>query len=181
MIMLVTGGAASGKSEYAEQAAAMLGGNKIYLATMRRSDEEDERRVSRHRALRRGKGFLTVERERDLSRCEVPKQSTVLLECLSNLLSNEMFDERGVGPNRAGEEIFAGICKLTEQAKHLVIVSNEIFSDGVPYGETVMQYQQILGELNQRIAGMADRVVEVVCGIPVMLKQEEKDGSLAVF
>ena len=66
-LTLVSGGAASGKSELAEGIATGFGGVLVYLATMEVWDEEDRRRVDRHRTLRAGKGFVTVERPRDLS------------------------------------------------------------------------------------------------------------------
>ena len=83
MLALVSGGSASGKSRFAEDlAAGRSAGTRIYVATMQVWDEESRRRVARHRAMRAGKGFATVERPLDLERLEVPAGSTVLLEDL---------------------------------------------------------------------------------------------------
>ena len=94
----------------------------------------------------------------------------VLLECLSNLTANEMFEKDGAGADRAAEEILAGIDRLREQSGHLIVVTNEIFSDGVRYDEETTEYLRLLGRINQRIAAIADQVTEVVYGIPVPVK-----------
>lgn len=167
---LVSGGAASGKSELAEGIAVGFGGRLVYLATMEVWDQEDRRRVERHRALRAGKGFETVERPRDLGGVRVPAGSTVLLECLSNLTANECFGPGGF--DGAAERILAGVDRLSRQAAHVVIVTNELFSDGLDYPEETARYLSVLAGLNRALAGRADRVVEVVCGLPVFWKGE---------
>jgi len=94
MIALVTGGSASGKSAIAEDLAVRLQGRKrCYLATMEATDEESIRRISRHRELRKEKGFETVERSRNLPEIQdqLEQFDVVLLECLTNLAANEMF------------------------------------------------------------------------------------------
>ena len=143
----------------------------MYLATMEVWDEEDRRRVDRHRTLRAGKGFVTVERPRDLSGAEVPEGSTVLLECLSNLTANECFGPEGF--DGAAERILTGVDRLRRQAAHVVIVTNELFSDGLDYPEETARYLSMLAGLNCRLARQADRVVEVVCGLPVLWKGEK--------
>lgn len=170
-LTLVSGGAASGKSELAEGIATGFGGVLVYLATMEVWDEEDRRRVDRHRTLRAGKGFVTVERPRDLSGAEVPEGSTVLLECLSNLTANECFGPEGF--DGAAERILTGVDRLRRQATHVVIVTNELFSDGLDYPEETARYLSMLAGLNCRLARQADRVVEVVCGLPVLWKGEK--------
>ena len=76
------------------------------------------------------------------------------------------------GKARAEEEILAGVSRLAHQARNLVLVTNEIFSDGYRYEEETMEYQRILGNINVRLAEMADCVTEVVYGIPVRIKKE---------
>ncbi|MBM6869446.1 bifunctional adenosylcobinamide kinase/adenosylcobinamide-phosphate guanylyltransferase [Pseudoflavonifractor phocaeensis] len=167
---LVSGGAASGKSELAEGIAVGLGGRLVYLATMEVWDQEDRRRVERHRKLRAGKGFETVERPRDLAGAEVPAGSTVLLECLSNLTANECFGPDGF--DGAEGRILEGVDRVRARTSHLVIVTNELFSDGLAYPEETGRYLSVLAGLNRALAGRADRVVEVVCGLPVVWKGE---------
>ena len=171
VVLFVTGGSGSGKSEYAEARCLELGkGPKIYLATMDASDEESLLRIKRHRQQRAGKGFETLECPLYLEQAEVPQTSTVLLECLSTLAANELFAPGGRGEH-AGKAILAGLQKLTGRAGHTVIVSNQVFSDGTEYDPWTTAYMQLLAELNRAAAQLADEAVEVVCGIPVQLKK----------
>ena len=103
MEALVYGGAASGKSRYAEDLLCALSceGPRIYLATMEAMDEESRARVRRHRALRRNKGFSTLECPRDLGGLTIPVGSSVLLEDLGNLWANELFSPSGFDPDGA--------------------------------------------------------------------------------
>ena len=115
------------------------------------------------------KGFETIERYTELDELLIPKDCVVLLECMSNLVANEMFREGGFHPEVA-EKITEGVKNLLSQAKHVVIVTNEIFSDGILYEEESEQYKKELGQINQKLAEMAEEVVEVVYGIPVWHK-----------
>ena len=95
----------------------------------------------------------------------------LLLECVSNLAANEMFDENGfAGRIQVTEKIISGIKKLQERVSVLVVVTNNIFEDGICYDACTEEYIQALGMINRRLAEQADRVVEVVCGIPVVIK-----------
>ena len=172
MFFVVTGGSGSGKSAFAEKLTASLGeGRRIYIATMMCFDEEGKKRISRHRAMRADKHFETLERYTDLAGLEVPEDSILLLECMSNLTANEMFDESGAG-ERTVEAVMEGICHLREKARHLVVVTNEIFSDGIDYDPETMRYQSYLGQINSEMGRMADQVTEVVYGIPITVKGE---------
>ena len=160
MLVVVTGGSGSGKSAFAEETVLSLGeARRIYIATMQAFDEESHRRIRRHRHMRAGKGFELL----------IPKDCVVLLECMSNLVANEMFREGGFHPEVA-EKITEGVKNLLSQAKHVVIVTNEIFSDGILYEEESEQYKKELGQINQKLAELAEEVVEVVYGIPVWHK-----------
>ena len=169
MLTLVSGGAASGKSEYAESLIlASPARPLVYLATMEVWDDEDRRRVDRHRDLRRNKGFETVEAPRRLVETAVPAHSAVLLECMSNLCVNECFGPEGF--DGAYERIWQGILHLQSQCRDLVIVSNELFSDGRTYSPESGAYRAILARLNRAAAARADQVWEVCCGIPIRWK-----------
>lgn len=174
MITLVTGGSGSGKSAFAEDCVLSCGANKrFYIATMYPFDEESKKRVLRHRKMRAGKGFDTVECFVGLKNVKVSHGSTVLLECMSNLTANEIFREDGAGENTE-EEILEGIRRLKEQAGNLIIVTNEIFSDSVFYEKETQEYQRILGNINRKLAQLADCVVEVVYGIPIYHKRGDR-------
>ncbi len=171
MMTLVSGGAGSGKSAYAEslilQSAAAP---RVYLATMQMWGAEGRQRVERHRRLRAGKGFFTVEQPLNLTEVEIPQGGAVLLEDLSNLTANECFG--GAGFTGAEERILAGVDSVCAQAGELVVVTNEIFSDGVTYPPETARYLDVLAWLNRQLAAQADRVVEVAAGIPIFWKGE---------
>ena len=170
MMELVIGGSGSGKSAYAEaQILALNGECRVYLATMYPYDEESRQRIARHRKMRAEKNFTTVECYRDLEKTEIPEHADVLLECMSNLTANEMFWPEGAGSDTE-EQILRGVEWLRRKARNLVIVSNEIFSDGCEYDSGTKEYQRTLGKINCRLAELADRVTEVVYGIPLEVK-----------
>lgn len=171
-LILVTGGSGSGKSAFAEQLAADApGSDKIYLATMQCWDEESRQRVARHRAMRAERRFLTVECPVDLQGLDLPPCDVVLLECLSNLVANEMFAPEGAETD-AQQAVLQGIAHIRQQCKQLIIVTNEIFSDGVQYAPETERYLHMLGRLNRQLAAQAEQVVEVVCSIPIIWKQK---------
>lgn len=164
MFTLVTGGAASGKSEFAEERALSLSGPRIYLATMEPSGAAD--RIQKHRRQRAGKGFETVERYVGLSGLSLPPSSNVLLECLGNLTANELFSPQGGG----GDAVLAGVEHLLARCAHLTVVTNEVCSGGMNYGGDTLAYMRELARVSRTLAARADCVVEVVCGLPNVLK-----------
>ena len=188
MMVLVTGGAASGKSEYAErlvcgevpETAEVLQaeGPRIYVAAMQPFGSEAKERIRKHRAAREHRGFLTVERYTDLSGLRVPPGSRVLLEDLGNLTANEMFSPGGTtDPGETADAVVRGLLRLKEQCGLLVAVTNEIFSGGSGYPAETTHYMRALGEVNRRAAAAADRVTEVVCGIPVQRRPDPAGGD----
>ncbi len=198
MITLIIGGSGSGKSEFAEKFLIhQMNQNtkevRYYLATMMPTkDMECEKRIARHRALRKDKDFITIEQPLDLEKSmdRMERGAGILLEDLSNLTANEMFlrkasdsktesdtkresdfsDEILIGLT---DRIEAAVRELGEYASNLVIVSNTIFEDGVEYDEATTEYIRALGILNERISAFSDRVIEVVCGIPVSIKKSD--------
>ncbi|MGN0246185.1 MAG: bifunctional adenosylcobinamide kinase/adenosylcobinamide-phosphate guanylyltransferase [Lachnospiraceae bacterium] len=176
MMTLIIGGSGSGKSAYAEDYVVSLSEKKkkYYIATMQIYDDEGEKKMERHRMLRSGKGFFTIEQPVDIKKAVEKMESgekTALLECVSNLTANEMFSEEVPGTEEViTEKIVGGIVALSEQLSHLVIVSNNIFEDGKEYDETTMAYIRAIGRINQKLAELADEVVEVVVGIPLVVK-----------
>lgn len=166
MFTLVIGGAASGKSEFAEVHALKLPGRRIYLATMEPSGAEGRARVERHRCQRAGKGFETVERYTNLAGLLLPPDTNILLECLGNLLANELYSPQGGG----SQAVLAGMDHLLSQSAHLTVVTNEVCSGGTDYAGDTLRYMQELAHINRTLAARADFVVEVVCSLPNVLK-----------
>lgn len=176
MFYLISGGSGSGKSEYAETIAVRFAQEekreKVYIATMMAFDEEAEKKIARHRCMRKKKQFKTVECFMKSSKLILPNNTIVLLDCLSNLLANEMYAENGA-KEEAVQEILNGMENIKEQCVHFVLVTNEIYGDGCIYEQQTQQYVKNLGTLNQMLAKIADVVVEVVCGIPICYKGKE--------
>ena len=173
MLTLVIGGAASGKSAYAEYLAVQSGGPRYYLATMQVWDAECAARVEKHRKMRAAKQFETVECPLHLENIRLPARGTALLEDLGNLTANELYDSAGAGEN-AASAILEGLDQLAGQCAHLIVVSNEVFSGGADYAGDTGRYLKALAQVNNALAARADHVVRVVCGIPVYYKGVEK-------
>ncbi|MCR5665294.1 MAG: bifunctional adenosylcobinamide kinase/adenosylcobinamide-phosphate guanylyltransferase [Eubacterium sp.] len=168
MITMVYGGSGSGKSEFAEELCMKENGEKYYIATMQPYGEEGKKRIERHRALRAGKGFITIEQYVDMQNAPIEQSKVVLLECLSNLVANEVF--RKTRKEDTAQYIYEGICKLQERTNHLVVVTNDVFTDGNHYDETTREYMKVLGCVNRMLAKDAQHIYEVVVGIGIKIK-----------
>ncbi len=168
MITLVTGGSKCGRSSYAEGLLQGAEGAKIYIATMMPYGEEAQITISRHREMRRGKGFETVERYTDIGGAVIPLGSSVLIEDIGNLCANEMFCEEPAD-DPCGR-IVSGIKALAEKAEDIVMVTSQTGSDGIDYDGGTAEYIKVLGQVNAALAQTADNVIECVYGIPVALK-----------
>lgn len=196
MLHIVYGGSASGKSSYAESFAMSLQGEGrlLYIATMypykwntTEIDPETMQRIERHRAMRADKGFDTVECYRHVEHIVAKRQDVLLLECMSNLLANEMYLEpdSNVGSDMAetmspvSNKIVQALIDLSTRVQELVIVTNDVFSDGgsLTYDESTREYVKNLAEINCALAREAATVTEVVCGIPVIVKKNHPMGK----
>lgn len=176
MMTLIIGGSGSGKSAFAEQYVEKIAGarEKYYIATMKVYDEEGKKKVEKHRTQRRGKGFQTIECSSKIENAldtGMERDGVVLLECMSNLVANEMFTDRGIcEKNLVVSRILQGIQVLQDKVGELVIVTNNVSEEGTNYDATTMDYICSLGKINTSLAWKADKVVEVVVGIPVWMK-----------
>ena len=168
MQFLVLGGSACGKSEYAERIVQSFPSPRFYIATMQPYGDEGRERVQKHRAMREGKGFTTIERYKDLLGLILPQRGTVLLECIGNLTANEMFSADC--EKDSTDAVIGGITHLKNQCENLIIVTNETGSDGNIYDEATERYINALGRINAALVLFSDCVYEVVAGIPVCHK-----------
>ena len=180
MIYLVTGGSGSGKSAYAESLLSEFENirSRYYIATMQVYGEEGKKRVERHRRQRAGKGFITSEQTVQIEQAlkkfkDSDKMSYVaLVECVSNLTANEMFDENGQrSEDEVVRRVVSGLKVLSQSVRELVIVTNNVFDDGITYDESTMAYIRALARINIELAAWADEVTEVVAGCPVIWKK----------
>ena len=188
MMGLVTGGASSGKSAYAEQLACSLPGERFYLAAMKPFGEEGARRIARHRALRAGKGFATIECYEGLKTvtAELIVQAhpedrpaatedgcrTALLESLGNVVANALFADDGsiASYDEALEAVLSGVRHVVGLFDNVVIVGDEVGADGLHYDETTETYIRLIGSASCAIARECDLVVECVAAQPFVVK-----------
>ena len=169
MRILLTGGSGCGKSTYAERLARELPAPRYYLATMRPYEAESHAKIARHQAQRADAGFLTIERETNVGGIDFPARGTVLLECMCNLTANEMFDDAG-NERDVYDTILADILTLEQKCDTLIVVTNEVGSDGGEYNASTARYIETIGRLNRALVARFDAVAELVCGIPLVLK-----------
>lgn len=174
MIRVVTGGSGSGKSEYAESLLNNISDKKYYVATMIAYGKEGIDRVNRHKALRAGKHFTTIERQHEIALITEDIDdyaNAILIECVSNLVANEMFDGEGtIDSNAIIEKVVDGIVALENVTDEIVIVTNNVSEDGIEYPVTTSEYIEVLNQVNAKLFDKADVVTEVVAGIPIILK-----------
>ena len=167
MFIIVTGGSAGGKSEYAENLVPNTG-NRVYLATMEPFGAEAETRIARHRKLREGKGFETIECPVNIERVlEACRGKDVLLEDLPNLVANEMFSSHAHSIAGIAEQIL----DLAHISESLICVTGILTADGRKYDESTMKYLKELAAIERTLAAHADRVIEVACGRGSELKR----------
>lgn len=166
-IVLITGGARSGKSTFAEQLALKESKHPIYMATAKIWDEEFRERVLRHQA-RRGKEWTNIEEEKFLSNHDVSNR-LVLIDCVT-LWSTNFFFENNSDIDLSLEQIKKEFDKFTQQDAFFVFVTNEIGLGGTPANDIQRKFTDLLGWVNQYIASKADEVTLMVSGIPMKIK-----------
>ena len=168
MITYIYGGVSSGKSEYAEELISEEFNKKIYLATMENAGEHAGKRVEKHLLQREGKGFFTIEEPRHIKDLNIHEDDNILLEDLTNLLSNNLFNEAGLKNNfkEITEKIFSDIIELENRCNSVFIVGNDIFSTKRNQSKELDIFIDCLFYLHKKIIEVSDRVVEVVYGLP---------------
>lgn len=166
-IILITGGARSGKSTHAEKLALSLSPNPVYLATARIWDEEFKQRVVRHQA-RRGPEWTNIEEEKELSLHPLQGR-VVLIDCVTLWCTNFFFDLKSDTDQAlvAAKEEFN---RFTAQDATFIFVTNEIGMGGTSENELQRKFTDMQGWMNQYIAAQADEVILMVSGIPVRIK-----------
>lgn len=163
-LVLISGPNSSGKSLYAEQLIAGTTGSRYYIATMLPCTEDNHLRIEKHRARRQGLKFKTIECPYQVGNTPVPSDGVVLLEDVSNLLANVMF-EKGGDPDR----VFHDICDLAERCRILVAVTiTGLKADG--YDEGTSAYIMGLNTINRRLFDKASIAILMQEGIPTYQK-----------
>ena len=178
-VILITGGARSGKSRHAQRRAAGLGGGAVtFVATARPSDDEMAARIERHREERPA-AWTTVEAPLDAGAAvRAADTDVVLLDCLTLLASNAFVpaaQEEGAIALRARMD--ALLAAADARAGTLIVVTNEIGLGIVPSTPLGRWFRDALGRANQRLAERADEVVLMVSGIPVRIRPGAVGGT----
>jgi adenosylcobinamide kinase/adenosylcobinamide-phosphate guanylyltransferase len=168
-IILITGGARSGKSRYALELASGYG-KRAFIATAEPVDDEMKERIKKHR-LDRGPDFITVEEPVDLAYALdnlPPEIEVAIVDCLTVWLGNLQHREGELSMNSPMIQAFLDLLK--HPSCDLIIVTNEVGSGIVPSDPGVREFRDTAGLLNQEVTHLAHRVILTVCGIPVVLK-----------
>ena len=169
-IILVTGGARSGKSKYAEQRAASLGRRRLYVATAEAKDEEMAQRIAEHKR-RRGDEWTTIEEAVELSGALLAQRGRTdcaLVDCLTLWLSNLLLRR----DTKYAEEKIEELLKMLPRLDfHIVLVTNEVGWGIVPDNPLGRQFRDLAGWTNQRIAAAANEIVLLVAGMPMIVKK----------
>lgn len=196
MLYIIYGGSGSGKSAYGEDMAVKLSKKRnsplYYIATMYPYDEECEKRIKKHRSMRKDKGFETIECYGSLDSIVMEEPGVVLLECMSNLVANRMYGCPGYeafiaepGKNEKdgqalrdyhralAADLSEEIQRLLKRAEDVVLISSNVFCDGLQYEKETEMYRKCLALLHHEIGKQADAVIEAVFGLPVVIKAEK--------
>jgi len=169
-IILVTGGARSGKSKYAELRAGELGDRRLYVATAEAKDDEMAQRIAEHKK-RRSNDWTTIEEPVELSSALLAQRGRTdcaLVDCLTIWLSNLLLHRNTEFASEKLEELVETLPRLDF---HVVLVTNEVGWGIVPDNVLARQFRDLAGWANQRIAAAASEVVLTVAGIPMIVKK----------
>lgn len=168
---LIIGGASSGKTKFAENLVLNYSSNPLYIATAQPHDNEMKRKIRKHQQSRITFNWETIEAYYDLAEkidnLNPKSFDIVLVDCLTMWLTNHYLK---------GNDIPNELLRLLESIKriqtNIVLVTNEIGYGVVPENKMAREFRDLQGELNQKIAINADNVIQVVAGLPVVLKGE---------
>lgn len=166
-IILITGGARSGKSSYAEKLALSFSSHPVYMATAHVWDEEFRQRVIRHQESR-GPEWTNIEEEISLGKHDV-NGKVVLVDCVTLWCSNFFFESQG-NVKQALEAVKQEFDRFTKQEATFIFVTNEIGMGGTSENELQRKFTDMQGWMNQYVAARADEVILMVCGIPMKVK-----------
>ena len=178
IVTLILGGVRSGKSRFAEQMAGKTKG-VTFIATARPSDAEMRRKIARHRSERPA-SWETIEAPVALAKAiasRSDKTDVIIIDCLTIYVDNITSTHHGDVPKVERE--FDRVCREIQRCRSsVIIVSNEVGCGVVPAFRSGRRYRDLLGQLNQRVADIADRVILMVAGIPLAVKEPHRAFKL---
>lgn len=178
-IILVTGGARSGKSSFALEIAEQISLKRLFIATCPKIDTEMSQRVDRHKEERKGRGWCTIEEEEDLESLfpvQVVDFDVVLIDCLTLWVNNVLYRATNRGGSvddfQIRDLIRSWLYQVDEYKGTVICVTNEVGLGIVPDNEIGRHYRDLVGTCNQTIGKIADEVVLVSCGVPLYIKRQ---------
>lgn len=178
-MILITGGARSGKSTYAlEKAEQLCSEERLFVATCPSGSDLDDpelaERIARHQQERGRRGWRTIEEQQQIGKVIASDSAgLVLVDCLTLWVNNILFAEPDISEDDmtvACEEIIAG-CR--QRSGTIILVTNEVGMGIVPENILARRYRDLVGRCNQEIAAAADKVFLVTCGIPMTVKEKK--------
>ncbi|GLB60950.1 bifunctional adenosylcobinamide kinase/adenosylcobinamide-phosphate guanylyltransferase [Cytobacillus sp. NCCP-133] len=184
-LMFISGGVRSGKSSFAEKAAADLakqtGGKLHYIAAGKACDSEMEARILRHKEDRKKNGISWTTWEQPVRLAELSgvfgDKDIVLFDCLTTLLNNELFSAENLWrkqdfQEKVSSDILHAINEIRKRCKTIIVVSNEVLNEPIGGNELVFIYGKILGCLHQKMVEIANQAYLIESGIPIQMKGE---------
>ena len=166
-VILITGGARSGKSRYAEELALSLSKTPVYVSTAHVWDDEFRERVKKHQE-RRGPEWTNIEEEKQLSKLNLTGRVAVI-DCITLWCTNFFFELQNV--DKALDDLKREFNQFTAHDATYIFVTNEIGMGGVSENAVQRKFTDLQGWMNQYVASQADEVILMVSGIPVKVKR----------
>ncbi|MDR0476784.1 MAG: bifunctional adenosylcobinamide kinase/adenosylcobinamide-phosphate guanylyltransferase [Desulfobulbaceae bacterium] len=177
LIILITGGARSGKSGYALKRAEALADVRTFIATSPVTDPEMAERIARHQEERDGRGWRLIEEQTDLPRAiGRAGPGVIVIDCLTLWINNLLYQAEKRGQPFADAEMNGRCDRLIAACRQhdgaVLLVTNEVGMGIVPENALARHYRDLIGRANRRLAAAADEVVFVCCGIPLTIKKD---------
>ena len=176
-MILITGGARSGKSAYALDVAEDISNKRLFIATCPCLDSEMSERVRRHTEERRGRGWETIEEEIELVHLfpnRVQDMDVVLIDCMTLWVNNLLYrlGEENVDDFTIKKQCSLLIDNISKYPGVVICVTNEVGMGIVPENKLARKYRDLVGTCNQVLGKFADEVILVSCGIPLPIKNK---------
>lgn len=178
-IIFITGGSRSGKSAHGLVLAESIVGERVYIATCPVVDEEMASRIQKHRQQREASRWRTIEETIDLAGAlrETRESAVRLIDCLTLWINNLLYRAQECTQDLTEEEI-AGLCSelmtvCTELPGTVILIANEVGMGIVPDNPLSRRYRDLAGRCNQIMAAGADRVIMMICGLPLEIKNNQ--------
>lgn len=178
-ITLITGGSRSGKSAHGQALAESIAGLRVYIATCPVLDEEMAARIEKHRIQRQMSDWLTVEETTDLAAAlrQSHRNAVRLVDCLTLWINNLLHEAEKQHRDLTEEDIarLCGelLCVCRELTGDVIFIANEVGMGIVPDNPLARRFRDLAGRCNQILAAGADRVILMVCGLPIDIKNNQ--------